>query len=263
MENELLKPARTPRKKRNRPEAPWCVLIAGENLIVVGGYRPLAIELLKQIVPGGARKFYRTAGSEFFSQFSLSPSQVGWLQEARLFNGAWEVLREYRRSLLNTLALEYPQVWLVEGGQHRLYNPPLIEKEPATLEKALGAPITMPLSWARSHALYCHRHRTWEVQPCKEAGVIVEKEPVAKAGEDKPRKKKWPDLELHAPANTLVRASRKQVSYYLAAPGEPIRIGRDEEGETQAGRAIEEQRLALVLRAGRAMTLNIPPQEAD
>lgn len=224
-------------------------MLVADNLLVTGGYRALAVELLKTIVPGGARRFYRTAGVEFFASYPLSETQKQWLKEAKLFNGSWEVLREYRRPLLDVLALEYPEVWIVEAGKSRPYQLPASLTQSEAEKYALGPALVMPLSWARSHALYCHRHHTWEAQPCKEAGIIAELPP-----KDPTKPKKWPDLELHAPRNTLVRASRQQVSYYLAAEKEPVRLGRDTEGETAANRVIEAQRLDLVLRAGRTMT---------
>lgn len=230
---------------------------------MIGGYRPLAVDLLKQVAPGGARKFYRTATPEFFSQFSLKPAQVTWLQEAGYFNGVWEVLREYRRKLLGALSAEYPEIWVVENGKARAHQLPAGAAQSSAAKYAFGPHIVMPLTWARSYALYCHRHRAWEVQPCKEVGTIIEK-PVSQveppAGETKKaaRKKKWPDLELHAPQNTLVRARRKQVSYYLAAENEPVRLGRDAEGEGVSRQVIEAQRLAIMLRAARAMSLSEP-----
>ena len=249
-----------PKAKKKRPKAGgnWCVLISTDNLLVVGDYRPLAVELLKTVVPGGARRFHRQAETEFLAQYGLSPAQITWLQEARLFNGTWEVLREYRRSLLDVLSLEYPQVWLVEDGQSRHYQLPAEMEQPEAEQYALGPVVTMPLSWARSYALYCHHHRSWESQPCKDVGVIVERPPsstkVASTPDgEPPKKKKWPDLELHAPLNTLARASRQQVSYYLSAPVEPVRLGRDEAGEKQANRVIDAQRLALLLRAARTL----------
>ncbi|HEX2913935.1 MAG TPA: hypothetical protein VH186_24235 [Chloroflexia bacterium] len=242
------------RKRRVTKPANWCVMLVTENLFIVGDYRPLAVELLKETVPGGARRFYRTAGPEFFTHFPLSPAQIHWLQEAKLFNGTWELLREYRRPLLDVLALEYPQVWIVENGESRPYQLPASQELPDAETYAFGPPVVMPLTWARSYSLYCHRHRTWEVDPCKDAGRIVEKPLPQAEGSEPPKKKKWPDLELHAPRNTLVRASRKQVSYYLAQQGEPQRLGRDAEGETAARKIIEAQRLAILLRAARAMT---------
>lgn len=221
-------------------------MLAGENLFIVGGYRALAVELLKVVVPGGARRFHRSVGPEFFSQFPLSEAQKNWLTEAKFFSGTWEVLREYRRPLLDVLGLEYPEVWLVEEGQSRPHQLTAGMAQSEAEKYALGPTVVMPLTWARSYSLYCHRHRTWEVQPCKEAGVIAE------LPHDPP--KKWPDLELHAPQNTLVRASRQYASYYLAAEKEPIRIGRAAEGETAARQVIQAQRLGLVLRAARTMT---------
>ena len=249
---EDLKPK--PKKRKARTVGNWCVLINAENLLVVGDYRPLAVELLKQVVPGGARRFHRTAEPEFLAQYGLSQTQIAWLLEARLFNGAWEVLREYRRTLLDVLSLEYPQVWLVENGQARHYQLPAEVEQPDAERYALGSLVTMPLSWARSYALYCHRHRSWETQPCKDAGVIVERETTPDSKPASASKKKWPALELHAPLNTLARASRQQTSYYLTAPVEPVRLGRDAEGETQANRVIDAQRLSLLLRAGTAIT---------
>lgn len=277
---EVAETSATPRprrKKQARPVGNWCVLLEADSLYVVGEYRPLAVELLKQVVPGGARRFYRSVGPEFFSTFSLNQAQVNWLGEAKFFNGTWEVLREYRRPVLDVLSLEYPEIWLVENGQSRPHQLPADQEEPAAQKYALGSVIVMPLAWARSYTLYCHRHHTWETNPCKEAGVIAERET---KGQDKgvskveaktkeasklaeeiaeeeatPKKKKWPDLELHAPSNTLVRATRQQVSYYLAAVGEPVRLGRDAAGETASRPIIEAQRLALVLRAARAMTM--------
>lgn len=248
------------RKKRERPPANWCVILEAGELYVIGGYRPLAVDLLKQVAPGGARKFYRTVNTEFFNQFPLKPAQVVWLEEAGYFNGVWQVLREYRRKLLSALSIEYPEIWLVENGKARLHQlPPGITQSP-TEKYAFGPHIVMPLTWARSYALYCHRHRAWEIQACKEAGIITEKplNPVEQAS-DTPkktaRKKKWPDLELHAPQNTLVRARRKQVSYYMAAQNEPVRLGRDAEGESASLQVIDAQRLAILLRAARAMTI--------
>ena len=252
------------RKKRERPPASWCVVLEAGELYVIGGYRPLAVELLKQVAPGGARKFYRTVNADFFNQFPLKPAQVAWLDEAGYFNGAWQVLREYRRNLLSALSIEYPEIWLVEHGKARLYRLPDGQTESPAVKYAFGPHIVMPLTWAKSYAIYCHRHKAWEIQACKEAGIIVEKpvEPVEQAGEKPkkaPRKKKWPDLELHAPQNTLVRARRKQVSYYLAAPGEPVRLGRDAEGESASRQVIDAQRLAILLRAAKAMTITGEP----
>lgn len=243
-------------KKRERPEASWCVVLEAGELYVIGGYRPLAVELLKQVAPGGARKFYRTVNAEFFNQFHLKPAQSAWLEEAGYFNGVWQVLHEYRRNLLNALSIEYPEVWLVEHGTAKLRQlPPGVTQSP-TEKYGFGPHIVMPLSWAKSYAIYCHRHKAWEIQACKEAGVIVEK-PVDEAKEKAKKstgKKKWPDLELHAPQNTLVRVRRKQVSYYMAAPGEPVRLGRDAEGDAASRKVIEAQHLAILLRAARAMT---------
>ncbi len=240
--------------KKERPSSTWCVMLAHDNLYIIGGYRPLAVELLKVIVPGGARRFYRTVGPEFFAQFGLSETQIEWLCEARFFSGVWEVLHEYRRALLDALSLEYPEVWVVEEGESQPYQLPAGAAHSEAEQYALGPALVMPLTWARSYTLYCHRHRTWEVQPCKEAGVIAEIQPPAIDGQP-PKKKKWPDLELHAPKNTLVRATRQQVSYYLAAEKEPVRLGRDEAGETVARRVIQAQHLALLLRVARTMTV--------
>jgi hypothetical protein len=250
------KPAR---KKRERPAPGWCVIIEAGELYVIGGYRPLAVELLKSVAPGGARKFYRSVNEEFFNQFPLNPAQVAWLTEAGYFNGVWQVLHEYRRNLLNALAIEYPEIWLVENGRATPRRLPADKIQSDSEKYAFGPHIVMPLTWAKSYALYCHRHKSWELQPCKEAGVIVEKPVVepevsAKPSKKKPGKKKWPDLELHAPKNTLVRARRKQVSYYLAAENEPVRLGRDAAGEAASRQVIEAQRLAILLRAARAMT---------
>jgi hypothetical protein len=255
------KPAR---KKRERPPASWCVIIEAGELYVIGGYRPLAVELLKSVAPGGARKFNRTVNPEFFSQFPLNPAQISWLTDAGYFNGVWQVLREYRRNLLNALAIEYPEIWLVQNGLAVPRRLPEGVKQSDSEKYAFGPHIVMPLTWAKSYALYCHRHKTWEMQPCKEAGVIVEKpvteaEKPAKSSKKKPGKKKWPDLELHAPKNTLVRARRKQVSYYLAAENEPVRLGRDEEGESASRQVIDAQRLAILLRVARAMTSGSSP----
>jgi hypothetical protein len=231
------------------PDRNWCIILIADNLFIIGGYRPLAVELLKTVVPGGARRFHRRAESEFFAQFPLTEPQTQWLQEARLFNATWEILREYRRTLLNVLALEYSEVWLVEAGQSHSHQLPEGMSQSEALQYTLGSQLIMPLTWARSYTLYCHRHRTWEAHPCKEAGVIAEVAPP-----DQAKPKKWPDLELHAPHNTLLRASRQQVSYYLAAEHEPLRLGRDDVGEAASRRVIQAQRLALTLRAARAMT---------
>jgi hypothetical protein len=251
------------KKKRERPPANWCVILEAGELFVIGGYRPLAVELLKQVAPGGARKFYRSPGLDFFSQFPLKPAQMVWLQEAGYFNGVWEVLHEYRRKLLTALSAEYPEVWLVANGKARLHQLPPGAVQSDTEKYAFGPHIIMPLTWARSYALYCHRHRAWEIEACKEAGVITERpvSQVEQAGESlkkAARRKKWPDLELHAPKNTLVRARRKQTSYYLAAENEPVRLGRDAEGESVSRQVIEAQRLAILLRAAQAMTLGAP-----
>ncbi len=270
LETTVLNPP-SPKKRRPRPPGgTWCVVIVTDSVFVVAQYRPLAVELLKTVVPGGARRFYRSVGPEFFSKFPLNSTQMTWLTEARLFNGTWETLREYRRPILDVLSLEYPEVWLVEGGQSRPYQLPASYTESLSQKYALGPQVVMPLPWARSYSLYCHRHRTWESQPCKDVGLLVEAspKPPAKAvapGEEqevrpksdeeaRPKKKKWPSLELHAPQNSLVRASRDEISYYLANAGERIRLGRDSVGETAARQVEDAQRLALVLRAGRAMT---------
>lgn len=264
MSEEIVKTEeKVTRKKRERPPSNWCVILEAGELFVVGGYRPLAVELLKQVAPGGARKFYRTATPEFFSQFPLKPAQIDWLQEAGYFNGVWVVLREYRRKLLNALAIEYPEVWLVENGKAHFHQLPPGATQSEAVKYAFGPHIVMPLTWARSYALYCHRHRAWEIDACKEAGVITER-PLSQPeqAEESPRKaarrKKWPDLELHAPRNTLVRARRKQTSYYLAAENERVRLGRDAEGESIARKVIDAQRLAILLRAAQAMTLGEP-----
>jgi hypothetical protein len=228
--------------------ADWCVLIITPvNIFVIADYKPIAVELLKSVVPGGARRFFRTAGVEFFRQFPLNEAQVSWLREARYFNGVWEVMPDYRRSLLNMLTLEYGEVWLVEEGIARSYQLPADVPASDSETYALGANVIMPLSWAKSYALYCHKHRAWETeQPCKDAGVIVT------LPSDPP--KKWADHELHAPQNTLVRATRQQISYYLTAPAEPVRLGRDAEGEKAVQRVMNAQRLALLLRAAKVMS---------
>lgn len=252
------------RKRRERPPATWCVIIEAGELYVLGGYRPLAVELLKSVAPGGARKFYRSVSAEFFNQFPLNPTQVGWLTEAGYFNGVWQVLHEYKRHLLNALAVEYPEIWLVENGKAVPRRLPSGQVRSDAEKYKFGPHIVMPLTWAKSYALYCHRHKAWESQPCKEAGVIVEKPvvetpPSDKPSKKKPGKKKWPDLELHAPQNTLVRARRKQTSYYLAAPDEPVRLGRDAEGELASRGVIDAQHLAILLRVARAMTAGGAP----
>ncbi len=233
-----------------RPGGSWCVMLVTESLFVVGDYRPLAVELLKTVVPGGARKFYRTVGPDFFKQFPINSAQQTWLQEARMFNGAWELLREYKAGLLNALGMEYPEVWIVEGGQARPFQLPPDAQSSSSEEYGLNSAIVMPLSWGRSHSLYCHRHRTWETRPCPEIGQIVITGRLTRDG----KKKKWPDRELHAPRNTLVQASRQQTSFYLARPDEPVKLGRDEEGEAMAQKIIDAQRLALLLRVARIMT---------
>ncbi len=256
-------PTKTKPKKSRPPRhaADWSVMIISDSLYITGDYRELAVGLLKAVVPGGARRFYRKVGPEFFSRFALSTAQVAWLEEAHLFNGTWEVLREYRRQVLEALSAAYPEVWLVENGQSRHYQLPVEVQTPDLEAYALGANTVMPLTWARTYSLYCHRHQAWESQPCKDVGLIVERPGTldrsgSEASVVNPKKKKWPDLELHAPLNTLVRASRQQTSYYRCAPSEPVRLGRDQAGEVAVRRVIDTQRLSLVLRAARVMTVS-------
>lgn len=239
---------------KNHHEESWCVLIVAENLYVVGAYRERAVAVLKLIVPPGARRFYRTAGPEFFAPFGLSPAQVEWLIASKIFNGAWQVLSDYRRALVEAMTVEYKEVWLVEDGQPRRMEQELIVSAPSLAEKyELGPLVSLNLGWARSFALYCHRHRTFEPQPCKEAGVFSEA-PVPPGS-----KRKKGDMWLRAPRHTLIRARRQQTSYYLAQEGEVIRLGRDEAGEAAAHEAIQGQRLGLVLRAARAITAPVAP----
>ncbi len=237
------------KERKKRPPESWCVLVAAENLYVVGAYRERAVAILKMIVPPGARRFYRQAGPEFFVPLHLSATQVDWLVEAKLFKGAWQVLSDYRRALIEALTVEYKEVWLVENGKSRRLEQELLTSQASLAEQyGLGAPISLNLGWARSFALYCHRHRAFEAQPCKEAGILTEA-PIP-AGS----KRKRGDIHLRAPLNTLIRARRQQTSYYLAQEGDVLRLGRDEEGESAAEVAIQGQRLALTLRAARAIT---------
>jgi hypothetical protein len=237
--------------QKNQNEASWCVLFEAENLYVVGVYRERAVAILKMIVPPGARRFYRQAGSEFFAPFQLSPAQKEWLIEAKLFKGAWQVLSDYRRALVEALTVEYKEVWLVEEGQSRRLEQQLLTSLPSQAERyGLGPMVNLNLGWARSFALYCHRHRAFEVNPCKDAGVLSEA-PIPTGS-----KRKRGDTLLRAPRNTLIRARRQQTSYYLAQEGEVQRLGRDEEGEQAAEVVIQGQRLALVLRAAQTITGN-------
>lgn len=234
---------------KERHEESWCVLIAAENLYVVGTYRERAVAIIKMSVPPGARRFYRQAGPEFFAPFNLSPAQVEWMIEAKLFKGAWQVLSDYRRVLVEALTVEYKEVWLVENGASRRLEQQLLTTAPSLAEKyGLGPVVELNLGWARSFALYCHRHRTFEVKPCKEAGILSE------ASIPEGSKRKRGDIYLRAPRNTLIRARRQQTSYYMAQTGEVQRLGRDEEGEVAAERAIQGQRLALTLRAAQHLT---------
>jgi hypothetical protein len=236
-------------ERKNHHEESWCVLIDTENLYIVGAYRERAVAILKLIVPPGARRFYRQAGPEFFVPLNLSPTQVDWLVEARLFKGAWQVLSDYRRSLIEALTVEYKEVWLVENGQSWRLEQELLTTTPSLAEKyGLGSTVGLNLGWARSFALYCHRHRTFEVQPCKETGLFSET-PLPEGS-----KRKRGDTFLRAPRNTLIRARRQQTSYYLAQEGEVTRLGRDEAGEEAANTAIQGQHLGLVLRAARTIT---------
>src|SRR5947209_7262632 len=212
-------------ERREQPES-WCVLIAAEHLYIVGAYRERGVALLKMIVPPGARRFYRKAEPAFFSPFGLSASQVEWLVEARLFKGAWEVLSDYRRSLVEALSVEYKEVWLVEDGKSRRLELGLATSAPSLAQKyGLGPPTSLNLGWARSFALYCHRHRAFEVRPCKEAGILSEA-PIPEGS-----KRKRGDSLLRAPVNTLVRASRQQNSYYLVQENDYLRLGRDQAGQ--------------------------------
>jgi hypothetical protein len=239
-----------PKKKLKRPEESWCILlVTAEFIYVAGAYRERAVAILKMIVPPGARRFYRQAGPEFFAPFALAPTQVQWLVEAKFFKGAWQVLNDYRRALIEAMTVEYKEVWLVEAGQSRRLELDLITNTPSLAEKyGLGPVVSLNLGWARSFALYCHRHRTFEAQPCKEAGVFSEA-PIPVGS-----KRKKGDILLRAPQNTLIRARRQQTSFYLAQPDEVLKLGRDEAGENAAEPAIQGQRLALTLRAARAMT---------
>ncbi len=238
------------KKSGKRHEESWCVLLVTESFIyIVGAYRERAVAILKLIVPAGARRFYRQAGPEFFAPFELAPAQIEWLTEARLFKGAWQVLEDYRRTLLEAMTVEYKEVWLVENGQSRRLELDLLTVPPSLADKyGLGPTISLNLGWARSFALYCHRHRTFEIQPCKEVGILSE----APIPETSQRKKG--DILLRAPRNTLIRARRQQNSYYLAQEGEVLKLGRDEAGEAATEPVIQGQRLALTLRAARTMT---------
>ncbi|MEI6043256.1 MAG: hypothetical protein WCS37_02575 [Chloroflexota bacterium] len=235
------------KERQSQPEESWCVVIATENLYVVGTYRERAVAILKLIVPPGARRFYRQAGPEFFVPLHLSPLQVAWLVEAQLFKGAWQVLSDYRRPLIEALTVEYKEVWLVENGQSWRLEQGLLTTMPSLVEKYnLGPVVELNLGWARSFALYCHRHRTFEVDPC--SGLFSEA-PVPEGS-----KRKRGDTLLRTPHNTLIRARRQQTSYYLAQEGEVTRLGRDKEGEEATNPVIQGQRLGLVLRAARAIT---------
>jgi len=240
-------------KKSPQSEASWCAVMATDNLYIVGAYRERAVALLKLIVPPGARRFHRQAGPEFFSGFGLSSLQVEWLVEARLFKGAWQVLSDYRRPLLEALTVEYKEIWLVEAGQSRRLELKLGTSTSSLAEKyPIGPTVGLNLGWARSFALYCHRHRTFEIQPCTDVGVFSEAAPPEGS------KRKHGDKLLRAPRHSLIRARRQQTSYYLAEEGEVIKLGRDEEGEKVAQSVIEGQHLALILRAGRAITAPHP-----
>ncbi len=237
-------------EKKERGEESWCVLISAENLFIVGPFRERGVAVLKLIVPQGARRFYRKVDAHFFAPFELATNQVEWLVEAGLFKGAWEVLSDYRRTLVEALAVEYKEVWLVEAGQARRLELDLLPSNPSLAEKyGLGPLVTVKLGWARSFAVYCHRHRVFELKPCKGAGILAEL-PIPPAS-----KRKRGDIVLKAPANTLIRANRQQSSYYLAQEDDFGRLGRDEAGELAAQEVIQSQRLALTIRAARTLTL--------
>lgn len=231
--------------------ADWCVLIFTANtILLVSEYKASVVEFLKQAIPAGARRYHRSAQPAFLSQFNLNSTQVGWLKTAKFFSNLWEILPDYRQMLLNQLAKEFNEMWLVENGQIRPYQLPVGSDKSET---GLAEPVVMPLIWAKNYALYCHKHGGWETEtPCKEAGFIVDKVTTPA--------KKWPDRELHAAKNTLVRATREQISYYLTAPGEPVRLGRDAEGEKAARQIAAAQRLVLLLKVARLMSQTGSPE---
>lgn len=232
--------------------ADWCVLIFTANtILLVSEYKASVVEFLKQAIPAGARRYHRAAQPAFLSQFNLNSTQVGWLKTAKYFSNLWEILPDYRQMLLNQLAKEFNEIWLVENGHSYPYQLPAGPTQP---EIALAETVVMPLIWAKNYALYCHKHGGWETEtPCREAGLILDKV-VTPA-------KKWPDRELHAARNTLVRATREQISYYLAAPGEPVRLGRDAEGEKAAIQIAAAQRLVLLLKVARLMSETGSPED--
>lgn len=250
-----------PPKNKKEPEeirGEWAVLISAGNLLLISNYATAAVERLKLIVPPGARRFYRKVNAEFFAAYGLNQTQSDWLVEAKLFNGAWEILEEYRRPLLTALTLEYPEVWTVENQQsERLAARAARTNPPIDPERfGLGQSVEIALSWAKTYNIYCHRHRRFETTPCKDAGVLI---PVPKPDKTQPEAEKPLRTKdnrpaayiLRAPLHTLIKAQRQQTSYYMAGNDDIMRLGRDETGEQRVASIIQSQRLALVLRAAK------------
>jgi len=249
----MLKAPKTDKPAKVQGE--WAVLIMAGNLLLVSNYAVAAVARLKQIVPPGARRFQRSVGLEFFASYGLTPAQGAWLTEAKLFNGSWQLLHDYRRPILEALTLEYAEVWTVEQGkaERQPARPPKLQPPLDPLRFGLAENVQTPLSWAKSYALYCHRHRTFEVTPCQDVGILQE------ATDIKTKDGHKASFLLRASRRTLLRARRKQTSYYLADGGDIIRLGRDAEGAQVAQTVIESQRLALVIRA--ATNLHPPSTE--
>lgn len=247
-------------KQSEEVRGEWAVLISAGNLLLISNYATAAVERLKLIVPPGARRFYRKVNAEFFTAYGLNQNQSEWLLESKLFSGAWEVLEEYRRTLLSALTLEYPEVWTVEQSQSERLparaprtDPPI---DPTRF--GLGPPTEIALSWAKSYALYCHRHRRFETTPCKDAGVLIPVPKPDKTSSDSdaaapPRTKdnRPASYILKSPLHTLIKGQRQQTSYYMAGEKDIIRLGRDEDGEQRIKSIIQSQRLDLVLRAAK------------
>lgn len=257
----------------------WAVLVTAGNLLLISDYAAATVERLKQIIPPGARRFYRNVSADFLAAYGFNPPQSEWLVESRLFNGLWELLYDYRRPLLDALTLEHSEVWTVEQSQvERLTAraPHSSPQPPIDPEKfGLGPSVEVLLSWAKSYSLYCHRHRQFEVRPCPDAGVLVTlpkpaKSQTATSAESSGQADLNPTLLSNlvhtkdgrpasfvakAPLHTLVRARRQQTSYYMLDKDDIVRLGRDEAGAAIAHSVIESQRLALVIRAAQSMHL--------
>ncbi len=242
-------------EKQAKVQGEWAVLIMAGNLLLVSNYAAAAVARLKQIVPPGARRFQRSVGPEFFASYGLNPAQGAWLTEAKLFNGSWQLLHDYRRPILEALTLEYAEVWTVEQGkaERRPARAPKLQPPLDPLRFGLTENVQTALSWAKSYSLYCHRHRTFEIAPCQDVGILQE------ATDVKTKDGRKASFLLRASRHTLIRARRKQTSYYLAGDGDITRLGRDEEGAQVAQSVIESQRLALVIRA--ASNLHPPATE--